>query len=479
MSRSITAIIVALIFSLQAFGKLQVQFSYATFYSPKSGPYVETYLYFNGEKINYVEKEGVIVGEIQVNYEFISEGNIVKENSTVVQSPALKNRNSVPPNFFIQHRIPIKNGIYQMKIRLKDLNTEEVELESIQELEINYNNELLILSDIEIIQSANESKEPGMFHKSGFEVIPYTADIVPSEMNDLGFYAELYNADKTIGVDSSFLITYYLEKYETGELVSNFKGFSRKKASQVNVIIGKFLLDNLPGGNYTIKIDVLSKTNQMLVNKSISFHKVNPPASPSDLPTSMFTEKYTNIDSLSRHIDYLQPINDRLELEFAQNQIEGRDFELMKKYFYNFWSKRNEADPEGEWLRFLGRVRIVNENFTSTLRPGYLSDRGFRYLKYGSPDDRFESFDEPSAYPYEVWYYNQVNNQTNKMIVFYNPSLVLNDFVILHSDILGEVKNKDWNLILHRMNPGFYDDESPGIRDEFGNRTRDHLRTPR
>ena len=473
MSKSFLWTIFLSLISLSLTAKLQVQLSYSTFYSPSLGPYIEVYLYFNGNSLKYIKKGEFMVGEIQASYEFFKEGQPIKSTSSIIESPSISTVSGPAPNFINQHRIPLENGSYEMKIRLKDMNSDEVELETVQQITINYSGDLLLLSDIEIILSAEMSEEDGMFQKSGYKIIPYTSEIIPAEINNIGFYAELYNAQKFIGEDSSFLITYYLKDYETGELVTNFKGFSRKKASEVNVIIGKFLLSNLAGGNYYVQIDVLNRNNQLLASKSIAFHKVNPPVKTDE--TNKFTDRYTNLDSLAQHIDYLQPISDRLDWEFAQNQLDGRNFELMKKFFFNFWSKRDASNPEGAWMAYLQQVQIVNKNFTTTLRPGYLSDRGFRYLKYGSPNDRYQSFDEPNSYPYEVWYYNQVNNQTNKMIVFYNPSLVLNDFIILHSDILGEVKNKDWNLILHRMNSGYYEGEEPSIRDEFGDRTKDHL----
>ncbi|HAW51652.1 MAG TPA: hypothetical protein DCX54_04885 [Flavobacteriales bacterium] len=474
---------VLLIFSLFCFltldswANIQAQLSYSTFYSPSSGPYIEIYLYFNGEKVSYKKGDSGYYSEISVDYQFLVEGKLKKDASFIVNSPIVGDTVHALPNFLIQHRISLSNGEYDMKVILKDMNSDNPELETVERVKLNYNEELLTLSDIELTQSAEPSTESGMFQKSGFMILPYTSEIIPGDLSQIGFYTELYNADKVIGLDSAFLITYYVEEYDGGKLVSNFRGFSRKKASRVNVIIGKFMVGDLPGGNYNIKIDVINKQNQLLASKSIAFHKESQAetSGESDLSGS-FVDRYQSIDSLSLHIDYLQPIADRLEWEFAENQLEAQNFDLMKKFFLNFWQVRNQADPEREWYEYLKQVKIVNENFNSRIRPGYQSDRGIKYLKYGPPEERYESFDEPHAYPYEIWYYHQVNNQTNKRIVFYNPSLVLNDYVLLHSDIFGEIYNKDWNLILHRMSPGYYEGETPRVPDAFGDKTDDFMR---
>lgn len=477
MKNTILLFVLFCLLSFDSLANIQAQLSYSIFYSPSLGPYIEVYLYFNGDKVNYKQEGAGYYSEISVDYQFITDGQLIKDASFIIKSPIVTDTNKALPNFLNQHRIALPNGEYDMKVILKDMNTDNPELETVERIKINFNDKLLTLSDIEIIQSAEPNTEAGMFQKSGYKILPYTSEIIPNDINQIGFYAELYNADKVIGKDSAFLITYYVEEYEGGKLVSNFRGFSRKKASEVNVIIGKFLVGNLPGGNYNIKIDVMNKNNQLLASKSIAIHKENPPKIQRELGyAGSFVDRYKSVDSLSRHIDYLQPITDRLEWEFAENQLEAQNFDLMKKYFFNFWEVRNTADPEGEWYAYLKQVHIVNENFNSRIRPGYQSDRGIRYLKYGPPEERFESFDEPSAYPYEIWYYHQVNNQTNKRIIFYNPSMVLNDFVILHSDILGELYNKDWNLILHRMNPGVYDSETPRVPNSFGDRTKDFMR---
>jgi GWxTD domain-containing protein len=185
------------------------------------------------------------------------------------------------------------------------------------------------------------------------------------------------------------------------------------------------------------------------------------------------------MDSLSQHIQYLQPIADQLEWEFAKNQLSSKDFTMMKRFFYNFWEKRNQIEPEYEWMDYLHMVHIVNKNYKTPMRPGYLSDRGYRYLKYGPPTNIYESFDEPQAYPYEIWFYAQVWNQSNKRIIFYNKSMVMNDYTILHSDINGEMYNKDWNMEINRQNPGVIDNERPAYRDHFGGKTDDWVTEPR
>jgi len=78
-----------------------------------------------------------------------------------------------------------------------------------------------------------------------------------------------------------------------------------------------------------------------------------------------------------------------------------------------FWKKRdpvpttekNEAEIE-----YFKRVKYANEHFTS-YKPGWKTDRGMIYIKYGPPDD-IESFPyNIDSEPYEIWYYNELHKR--------------------------------------------------------------------
>jgi hypothetical protein len=71
-------------------------------------------------------------------------------------------------------------------------------------------------------------------------------------------------------------------------------------------------------------------------------------------------------------------------------------------------------------------------------------------LKYGPPNAKIQRPNEPEEYPYEIWQYYKIENFSNRRFVFYNPSMVGNEYVLLHSDMPGELFNNRWNLDLSR-----------------------------
>lgn len=75
-----------------------------------------------------------------------------------------------------------------------------------------------------------------------------------------------------------------------------------------------------------------------------------------------------------------------------------------------FWKIRDPipATATNEAFRqYLTRVQTANEQWTSTLRPGYLSDRGRVYITLGAPDQIDRNPFPRGSHPFEVWRYER------------------------------------------------------------------------
>lgn len=78
---------------------------------------------------------------------------------------------------------------------------------------------------------------------------------------------------------------------------------------------------------------------------------------------------------------------------FELNQIEVASYNLKKILLKKFWKQRDPdpSTPENERLmEHFRRVEFARENFRFTAPP-YYDDRGKIYIKYGTPDERYNS----------------------------------------------------------------------------------------
>lgn len=87
-------------------------------------------------------------------------------------------------------------------------------------------------------------------------------------------------------------------------------------------------------------------------------------------------------------------------------------FSEKKKFFERFWRDR-DPDPGTEdneiMNEYYRRISFVNSNFSSSGVPGWLSDRGRIFIKFGEPDEIERHPFDAQSYPYQIWRYFSVN----------------------------------------------------------------------
>lgn len=132
----------------------------------------------------------------------------------------------------------------------------------------------------------------------------------------------------------------------------------------------------------------------------------------------------------------------------------------MKNFIVDFWQRRaaDTANPLNMWASYYKNVQQVMVLFKCGKQKGYYSDRGRVYLQYGAPSQRTQQNNENNTFPYEIWQYyrttDQVNGQffSNRKFVFVNRMLGDDCFMLVHSDMRGEVNNPRWQFELTRRN---------------------------
>jgi len=466
---------------------LQAIFSFKTFYSPESGPYVETYLSVNANSVKYTLNEnGKYQGAIEVGLIFTDGSGVIKHTDKYnLLSPEVTDIANVKFNFLDQQRIQLQNGSYKIELSISDKNVADKVYKSNDVVALEYYGNIAAVSDIQFIDSYSPSATPSIITKSGFDLVPYVDNFYPTDAKSLKFYTEVYNTDQLFS-GSSYLVTYFIESAESRLVIENLRGFSKEKAEKVNVLLREIPLGDLPSGNYNLVVEARNQQNEVFAKNSVFFQRSNKVTLPvyTDIKqvdvSNTFASFITNRDTLVEFINSLHPISSSLEQTFLANQLKLADVKLMQQFFYDFWARRSPVNPEKAWIDYRMEVIKANHEFGTPIRRGHATDRGRVYLKYGPPNTISKNYTEPSALPYEIWHYYKLNAQSNRRFVFYNPDLVTNDFKLLHSDAQGEPFNNQWQMVLHSRDTQSrdYDQETKGI-NYFGNRSDENFTLPK
>ncbi|MCX6297298.1 MAG: GWxTD domain-containing protein [Bacteroidetes bacterium] len=472
--------------------------TYATFNTMTKGPYLETYLSVIGNSMVFVKnKNGMFQGAVDISVVFSQKGEIKNAQKYSLSSPEIADTSKGRPNFIDQQRYVLANGTYDLELTIVDKNKPvDKPFVTTFPVAIDFQDSLVGISSIQLLESYSKSVTPGILTKSGYDLVPYVSTYFPENISRIKFYTEIYHTKKTIGEGEKLLVSYYIESFENKTRLNDYSGFNKQVSNDVNILLSEFNIESLPTGNYNLVVEVRDKENKILAKQSCFIQRTNKLVALNfdDIKaltvSNTFVSTYKNIDSLNYYIKSLRPISSTSEVQFSENQIGNKELELKQQYFYNFWKSRNALNPELAWLLYYKEVMKVNKEFSSYGLKGFDTDRGRVYLQYGPPDQRTKYDTEPSALPYEIWEYyslvdktlelsNPDNRQSNKKFVFYNPDLVTNKYVLIHSEARGEINNTRWKLLIYKR-----DTQSTNLDDEsapshYGGNADDNFKNPR
>lgn len=475
-----------LLLSANLFSSVSAFFGYSTFNTPENKPYVETYFSVIGKSIKYQKlPSGKYIGTVNISVAFTQGDQIKAFKKVSVSSPEIDDTLKAV-NFLHLERFPVDNGKYNLEIEVGDPLVPGKVFKHKEEVEVLYPESEMMISSIQLLEGFNKTEgNTTMLSKNGYEVYPYVSTFLPKNIEFLAFYGEVYNSLSKLGKDEKFVVLYFIENYETGVKLIDYNGFSRQTASPVNVIMGRMDIKGLPTGRYNLVLEARDKNNVPVGFRKIYFERSNPMArlDAKDVESvnidNTWITAYKNVDTLTDIIRSLRPISGESEKLYADNQIRGANVKWMQQYIYAFWVNRDRLNSKAAFEAYNFEVAKVQKSFGTQIMRGYETDRGRVYLQYGPPDSREEVQNEPSAYPYEIWHYYRLKQQTNKKFIFYNPDLVTNNYVLLHSDARGEIFDSRWNIKLHSRNNASHDLDQEKVDSKFGNRADDLFRNPR
>ncbi len=494
MKKTVLSLMLCLVlpFTLAAQKKsIQSFLSYTTYCVPGDKPFIENALSFDCSSVVYKQFEpGKFKATVEILTIFKQGDKVCNYSKIALDSPVVTDTLQIAGAFLDQQRFSLDNGEYTMEISITDLNhPNPIPFKTEQTVVVDLPANKPCMSDILLVDSYQKSTGTTNFTKNGYEIIPRVYSYYLAKTNSLTFYAELYNTDKFYKDGGQYLVSYYIESYESSVRMKDFSFNKRMEVSNVNVLMNTIDIKQLPTGNYYLVVEMRDRSNNLMASNSTFFQRYNPgcEVNMEDIASTQvvntFAAEINNLDTLREYIRCLDPRCSETERDYAYNLIKTDDMKTMQQFLYTFWSTRSPLNPKAAWDEYYAQVKRVNASYSTKTKKGYMTDRGYVYLKYGTPDRIMEEPSEPGAYPYEIWHYYEVANQRNKRFVFMSRDMVTNDFELIHSDVVGEINNYRWQMMIYSR---FYGPDYTGdiidqteVPDAWGTRAGDLYRNPR
>ena len=482
----------ALSFTLTAQKKsIQSFLSYTTYCVPGDKPFIENALAFDCSSVVYNQFEtGKFKATVEIQTIFKQGDKICNYSKVALDSPIVTDTTAISGAFVDEQRFSLDNGEYTMEITIKDVNNpNQIPFKAEQTVVVEYPANQPAVSDILLVESFSKANKPSELTKSGYNIVPRVYSFYLANTNSLTFYTELYNSDKYYPDGGQYLVNYYIQSYESSVKMNEFNYIKRMDVGNVNILLNTLNIKQLPTGNYYLVVEMRNRNNELLASNSTFFQRYNPGCEINlqDIAAvqiaNTFADDIDNLDTLREYLRCLNPRCSETERDYLNNLVKTTDKTTMQQFLYNFWNTRAPFNPKDAWQEYLNQVKRVNASYSTRTTKGYMTDRGYIYLRYGTPDKICEEPFEPGAFPYEIWHYYEVAGQRNKHCVFMSQDMVTNDYSLIHSDIIGEVNNPRWQMMIYSR---FYgQDYSGDVIDQteapgaWGTRAGDLYNNPR
>ena len=451
------------------------------FYHPETGNYAEIELQFAIQSTSLKTiGDTALQASLALYFDFMSKNKLVKSDAYILNSPFYQIKDSLIEDFYEIKRYSLEPGKYELRIRIKDLNSvENKEVSGTNNFTIKEISNKIAVSDIVPAEYVIKSDEQSVFQRSGLHIIPMFSNFFSSRTNTLPVYCELYNTaiknDTVLGVmyrimnskNYAELEEYTtISRFETGPFVARFKAIN---------------IELLGSGSYLLEICVINKDFEILATSSYPFERDNDMTailnSDNIILNPAFQESIPE-DSITYYLESLIPISKPAEVKNIVSTIKTKNNDKCRKHIQAFWIKTAPTESYEAWMKYKKQVDFVEKVYGNNFQEGFETDRGRVYLQYGAPSNLVAREASPSEYPYEIWTYNKIGVFSNKRFVFYNPDLVNRAYRLLHSDMIGELKNNSWPQILSKRNTvnGNIDNPNQNNIDHWGGNSNEYFR---
>lgn len=440
-------------------------FDYKTFYTNTGEAYVENTMQISSGTVKFLANQnGFLQSKLEITQLFKQNDKIISVDKYILLSPEMKD--SIVEDFYDLKRFKLPAGVYDFELEIKDLNNDQMVSGSF-EIEVkSLNPNKIESSNIEFVQTAIRTDVEDSFTKNGYRLLPYFTNYFPPQYTKIIYYLELYNTNMVFSSEDLFAATFQVKDLSTGQFIEECFQYKKLKSSSVIPIINILPIESLRSGFYQIVCQIVNAANEPVFEKSFDFKRRNDiEFTSTDITNIDISQSFTNLissDSIHYYVGSLMPISSRGEYEKIRIMLNDSDTTYLKKYFHNYWKETAPTNPNTAWLKYKKQVQYTQKLFGTHIKYGYETDRGRVYLKYGAPNFVTERPNEINAYPYEIWHYYKVEEQSNRRFVFYNPDLITNDYPLLHSDMRGELNNTRWQYELYKRNtpPSNIDNEN-------------------
>lgn len=347
-------------------------------------------------------------------------------------------------------RYPINSGHnYSVRLFARDYHSGKIDSARAKLVAKNFIEDQLCLSDLLIamsIKPISQETDP-KFRKRVYDILPNPNHTFGIDLHELFYYFEIYNLNQ-VTPDSLYAILWQV-KDSTGQVVAeNADNFEwRQIVHESSREIGQIPIWELDNGSYSLTCYVKTPTgdlNNTMSSKKFFIYKAVEPAPDFTrtalVPLPTFLEGFDE-QQVDLEYDQMYALTSKELRKIYSNLTTLKE---KRTQVYNLWTMTASSfgmTVDAFRKKFLEMIEEADEKYKSTFKPGWKTDQGIVFLKYGPPSDIERHPSEAGTKPYEVWRYEHL--QGGVIFVFIDRT-GFNRYELIHSNMRGELSDPNW-----------------------------------
>jgi len=434
---------------------LDVSVTHAS-YQAESQSYTEFFIHVVGNTLAYDSLDSGIKARVKVTYILSQNDSVISADRFAMNSPIFES----PTDFVQMMRKSIPAGTYEASFEFQDEFDPSNDYKVIIPIVIPVVQNQISISDIRLLASFKQSEEEGNLNKHGFYFEPLPYNLYHKNSKELSVYCEIYDFQKTL-MDDYAVVYGIQDEDENGDLVYINKRAKRFTPGSVQILLARLDITDLESGNYLFVVEAINRSGEVIHRRELPFMRSNPQKdlemviSESEIDHASYLENFTD-DSLDYYLKALVPIVSNQDVDVINFLLDKGKTKNKMTFIDRYFDQNYPQNPSKSFYQYAEIARAIDRMYNDGFGYGFESDRGRIYLKYGRPSQSINVQDDEGAFPYEIWYYDQMptTNQRDVRFLFYNPDYTSNRYRLLTSTCRQEKQLRQWELELYRNAPG-------------------------
>jgi GWxTD domain-containing protein len=470
-----------------AVAKISASVDYLIFPAEKGGGRLILLFGVDGNSIRYQKLAGGFHGTVSFSIAVNdSVRNYFAENMDL-NSPILKDSSQFDRRYSAMKEIALPSGNFTVDMLIYDPNSQDTLKEKLNFIIKMPDAQIKpVCSDLMLMEPEFYDPAQSVFEQK-IQAIR-SSDFYMKADTVLRFYSEAHGIlrDRPAGIPLVSRVR-VLEQSSKKSL-DEFGKIRRVKSGLNLAYITDLPIKNLPSGNYLLIWDLIDTAGKIVAVSYRDFRKSNPglkqdfvdgttPSGDQVLATEI--EKLTSAER-QHLVASLLPIastSEQSTIDYLRKK--GTETEV-KNYLASFWSKRSGQNASKELRQYHNLVVYADSKYSTQTMKAYQTERGRIILQYGKPniieneysDRQRKAMQNLNTVPYEVWYYYYLEvpvKQSDVMFVFVQQNRGNDNYRLIHSSAIGEVRNGEWRSVVENNATYNFDRLSPNDRNEQAN----------